>query len=100
MGRRGRARGAFGFAASVVESALGAGSGIGAADGRGSNRSLHRMWTVHVGLPHGRDFCELGGEGGRGGILVPRVQRVHAGMPDWRSSDEWAGRRGPPWRGE
>ena len=88
MAGKGRARGAFGFAALVVAPELDTGPGIGSADGRGSNRSLRRMRTVRVGLPRGRYLSELGGEGGRGGILVPRVWRVHAGMPDWRSADE------------
>lgn len=88
MARRGRARGAFGFAALVVELELATGPGIGSADGRGSNRSLRRMRAVRVGLPRGRDLYQFGGEGGRGGITVPRVWRLHAGMPDWRSADE------------
>ncbi len=88
MERRGRARGSFGFAPLVVELELATGPGIGSADGRGSNRSLHRMRAVCVGLPRGRDLYELGGESGRGGITVPRVWRLHAGMPHWRSADE------------
>ena len=89
-----RVWGDFGFAA-LVELELGAGPGIGSADCCGSNRSLHRMRTVRVSVPRGGYLSELGGQGGRGRIVVPRVWRLRGRMPSRRGADERSGTLAP-----
>jgi len=82
--------------ATLVELGLGACAGFGSADCCGSNRSVQRMRTVRVSLPRGRYLSELGEEGGRRGIVVPRVWRVRGGMPSRRGADERSGTLAPP----